>query len=49
MIHGRDRAEVLARVGAMRRDCGLESIAFEVLFSTRRFKQCGARYVRAAA
>lgn len=49
MIHGRDRAEVLARVEAMRRECGLESIAFEVLFSTRRFKQCGARYVRAAA
>ena len=49
MIHGRDRAEVLARVEAMRQDCGLTHIAFEVLFSTRRFKQCGARYVRAAA
>ncbi len=49
MIHGRDRAEVLARVEAMRQSCGLTDIAFEVLFSTRRFKQCGARYVRAAA
>lgn len=49
MIHGRDRGEVLALVEAMRRDCGLEDIAGEVLFSTRRFKQCGAQYARAAA
>ncbi len=49
MIHGRDRSEVLARVEAMRQNCGLTDIAFEVLFSTRRFKQCGARYARAAA
>ena len=49
MIHGHDRAEVLARVEAMRQGCGLQHVASEVLFSTRRFKQCGARYVRAAA
>jgi DNA-binding Lrp family transcriptional regulator len=49
MIHGRDRDEVLARVEAMRQGCGLAAIPFEVLFSTRRFKQCGARYARAAA
>jgi hypothetical protein len=33
----------------MRQGCGLQHVASEVLFSTRRFKQCGARYVRAAA
>ena len=49
MIHGHDRAEVLARVEAMRENCGLQDVAYEVLFSTRRFKQCGARYARAAA
>lgn len=49
MIHGHDREEVLARVEEMRQGCGLQHIAHEVLFSTRRFKQCGARYTRAAA
>lgn len=49
MIHGHDREEVQARVEEMRQGCGLQHIACEVLFSTRRFKQCGARYARAAA
>lgn len=49
MIHGHDRAEVLARVEEMRQGCGLQHIACEILFSTRRFKQCGARYAQAAA
>ncbi|BCB27666.1 heme biosynthesis protein [Sulfurimicrobium lacus] len=49
MIHGHDREEVLARLEEMRQGCGLQHIACEVLFSTRRFKQCGARYARAAA
>ena len=49
MIHGHDREEVLARVEEMRQGCGLQHVACEVLFSTRRFKQCGARYARAAA
>lgn len=49
MIHGHDREEVLARVEEMRQGCGLRHIAYEVLFSTRRFKQCGARYARVAA
>jgi DNA-binding Lrp family transcriptional regulator len=49
MIHGHDREEVLALVEKMRQGCGLQHIACEVLFSTRRFKQCGARYARAAA
>ena len=49
MIHGHDREEVLARVEEIRQGCGLQHITSEVLFSTRRFKQCGARYARAAA
>ncbi len=49
MIHGHDREEVLVLVEKMRQGCGLQHIACEVLFSTRRFKQCGARYARAAA
>lgn len=49
MIHGHDREEVLSHVESMRQRCGLQHIAYEVLFSTRRFKQCGARYAREAA
>jgi DNA-binding Lrp family transcriptional regulator len=45
MIHGRDRAEVLSLVEQLKTQCGLQDIAHEVLFSCRRFKQCGARYV----
>lgn len=45
MIHGRQRDEVLELVAKLREQCGLENIAYEVLFSCRRFKQRGARYV----
>jgi DNA-binding Lrp family transcriptional regulator len=48
MIHGRDRATVAARVAALERDCGLAGLDGQILFSLRRFKQCGARYVSAA-
>jgi DNA-binding Lrp family transcriptional regulator len=44
MIHGRHREEVLRVVEQLKNQCGLENIACEVLFSHRRFKQCGARY-----
>lgn len=44
MAHGRERGEVLARLRGVRETCGLEAIPYEVLFSTRRFKQRGARY-----
>ncbi len=44
MIHGRDRATVLAQVEATARDCGLAATERAVLFSTRRFKQRGAFY-----
>ncbi|AVP57714.1 siroheme decarboxylase subunit beta [Pulveribacter suum] len=43
MVHGRDRASVLAHVHAARRTAGLEGFAHAVLFSTQRFKQTGAR------
>lgn len=45
MIHGRDRDEVLNLVAQLQEQCGLHDVAHEVLFSLRRFKQCGARYV----
>ncbi|MFA7241023.1 MAG: Lrp/AsnC family transcriptional regulator [Sulfuricellaceae bacterium] len=45
MIHGRDRNEVLGLVDQLRAACKLADTPHEVLFSRRRFKQCGARYV----
>jgi len=44
MIHGRDRAAVLAQIDSMIVECGLVRYPYTVLFSRRRFKQCGARY-----
>lgn len=44
MVHGRDRAEVEAAIEAMAAREGLGHHLRETLFSTRRFKQCGARY-----
>ena len=44
MIHGKSREEVLANLEWMVNRCGLQSLPHEVLFSRRRFKQCGARY-----
>lgn len=48
MIHGRDREEVLGLIEQLRVTCHVEHIPYEVLFSVRRFKQCGARYVETA-
>jgi DNA-binding Lrp family transcriptional regulator len=48
MVHGQDRASVLAELDAMRRRLDLQSISCQPLFSQRRFKQCGARYARLA-
>ncbi len=45
MIHGRDRGAVLGRVAHVIDACGLQDVPYTVLFSRRRFKQCGARYV----
>jgi siroheme decarboxylase len=47
MIHGHDREEVLSLIEGMRHSCGLQDMACQVLFSIRRFKQCGARYAQA--
>ncbi len=44
MIHGRDRSAVLRRVELLIREQDLGDIEHRVLFSLRRFKQCGARY-----
>ena len=44
MIHGRDRAAVVAQVGMIVEQCGLQNIAHEILFSRRCFRQRGARY-----
>lgn len=46
MIHGRDRAEVEAAILGMAEREGVAHYDRAVLFSTRRFKQCGARYGR---
>ena len=44
MVHGRDREGVRARIATLRAAVpGLQERPFSVLFSTRRFKQCGAR------
>lgn len=44
MIHGRDRASVLARVEQIKQNLGLHRVEAAVLFSGRRYKQRGARY-----
>ena len=49
MIHGRDRGAVRERIARIAEASGLAGFDAEVLFSTRRYKQCGARYVAVAA
>ena len=44
MIHGLDRESVQSKIDALRRANGLQKLPYAVLFSRRRFKQCGARY-----
>lgn len=44
MIHGKDPAEVAARVAALAEICQLQAYPHGILFSRRRFKQCGAHY-----
>lgn len=48
MIHGRDRDTVLATLAQLRHCPQVIGIPYEVLFSTRCFKQRGARYAEAA-
>ncbi len=47
MVHGRERGAVRALIDAALRNAGLADRRHEVLFSTRRFKQTGARYFSA--
>jgi DNA-binding Lrp family transcriptional regulator len=49
MLHGRSRDAVLARVEVLRQGCDLAAFPSCVLFSRRRFKQQGARYVQPEA
>jgi siroheme decarboxylase len=46
MIHGRDRDAVEAAIATLVQRLHLQAFAHAVLFSTRRFKQTGARYGR---
>lgn len=46
MLHGRDRAAVHAAAGDVAARAGLAGVPHELLFSTRRFKQTGARRFR---
>ena len=46
MIHGKDRAEVEARIIALAAVCDLDNYPHTSLFSQRRFKQRGAHYVK---
>lgn len=49
MLHGQDRAAVLARLHQLNRDLQLQRYPQAVLFSLRRYKQCGAHYGPLAA
>lgn len=49
MVHGRERGAVRARIDAALRGAGIADRRHAVLFSTRRFKQTGARYFAQAA
>jgi len=44
MIHGRDRGEVERCIEDITERFALRALPHQVLFSTRRFKQCGAKY-----
>jgi len=45
MIHGKERQSVLTRLNEIIQITGMDGVEHRVLFSTRRFKQRGARYV----
>lgn len=48
MLHGRDREEVLGRIAQLSDAFGIKDLPCQILFSRRRFKQCGARYATGA-
>ena len=45
MVHGRNKQEVEDKTQQLVKECGLEDISHEILFSSRCFKQRGARYI----
>ncbi|MEO8171219.1 MAG: Lrp/AsnC family transcriptional regulator [Oxalobacteraceae bacterium] len=45
MIHGKDRTEVEQTIADLVKKYGLDEYPRSILFSRRRFKQCGAQYV----
>lgn len=45
MIHGKDRSEVEQCIAELSQMCDLSDFPHSILFSRRRFKQCGAQYV----
>lgn len=45
MVHGKGRDTVFGHIARLAAKTGLDRFATQVLFSRRRFKQCGARYV----
>jgi DNA-binding Lrp family transcriptional regulator len=47
MIHGMNRETVITSLTRIRQTAGLTHIPYEILFSRRRFKQRGARYLDA--
>lgn len=49
MVHGRAREEVLQWLSQAREAAGLQAVPQAVLFSRRRFKQCGPGYFRQPA
>lgn len=49
MLHGRERAAVMGKLTGIEARHGLARYPSDVLFSTRRFKQTGARYVELEA
>ena len=44
MVHGQEREAVLRQIDELAEKCGAAAAGRDVLFSTRRFKQRGARY-----
>jgi len=45
MVHGRNQQEVEEKTQLLVEQCGLSDIKHEILFSSRCFKQRGARYI----
>lgn len=44
MVHGKERAQVLAQIAQLNETAGLAGLPHQVLFSTKRYKQGAARF-----